>query len=126
MKLAFTGSTGNIGGQALKQALSDDRITNIVNLVRRQTSNLPDVPKLKTIVVQDFNNFDQATRAEIVDADAMIWAMGTFTGDPVVHVDYPTSFFQTITSSGSFRARTTPFRFVYLGGAFTVRAARSS
>lgn len=37
-----------------------------------------------------------------------------------MHVDYPTSFWKAVTASDKFRARTTPFRFLYLGGAFTV------
>ncbi|KPI45241.1 uncharacterized protein AB675_2371 [Cyphellophora attinorum] len=120
MKVVFTGSSGYIGSQVFKQALADKRIDKIVNLVRRlPTNSSVQHDKVRTIIVKDFNNYDKETITEIEDADAAIWCAGTFTGDQVVHVEYPTTFYNVVTSRPAFKTRTTPFRFVYLGGAFT-------
>jgi nucleoside-diphosphate-sugar epimerase len=84
MKVVFTGSSGYIGSQVFKQALADKRIDKIVNLVRRQpTNSVVQHNKVKTIIVKDFNHYDNETIAEIEVADAAIWCAGTFTGDQV-------------------------------------------
>jgi NAD dependent epimerase/dehydratase family enzyme len=84
MKVVFTGSSGYIGSQVFKQTIADERIHSIVSLVRRQPANSwIQHSKVETIIVKDFNNFDEETITEIDDADAAIWCAGTFTGDQV-------------------------------------------
>lgn len=79
MKLVFTGQTGHIGHCAFELATADPRIDTIINLVRRAPATPNDSSKVKTIVVKDFNNYDEDTLREVEDADAAIWCMGTFT-----------------------------------------------
>jgi uncharacterized protein YbjT (DUF2867 family) len=74
MKLLLTGATGNIGKEALNQALVRPEVTSVVALTRR---NLPaDVsanPKLKTLIIKDFSSWPADALEEMKDADAMIW-----------------------------------------------------
>lgn len=121
MKLVLTGSTGYIGGQALTHCLQDARIDQVVVLSRRPLPNLDNVEKAKVVNMKDFNVYTPEVLADIEDADAAIWCVGSFNGDPIVEVDYPCSFYEAMTTSKHYQARSKPFRFVHIGGAFTVR-----
>ncbi|BCQ35077.1 MULTISPECIES: NAD-dependent dehydratase [Erwinia] len=71
MKLLLAGATGLVGGQVLRLALQDERVTSVVAPVRRA---LPAHPKLLAPVV----NFDSLPWNEPWwQADAMVCTLGT-------------------------------------------------
>jgi nucleoside-diphosphate-sugar epimerase len=74
MKVLITGATGNIGKEALNQALSRPEITSVVALTRRSLpSHVSTNPKLETVIMNDFSDWTPNILDEIKDADAMIW-----------------------------------------------------
>jgi len=74
MKVLVTGATGTIGRHALLHALLRPEITSIVALSRRDLpADISNNPKLKVIILKDFNDWPQDILEEINDADAMIW-----------------------------------------------------
>lgn len=76
MKLVIGGSSGFVGTELVRQALSNPAITSVVGLSRRETP-VPDsdanAAKLKSFVVEDFENYSDAVRKELEDVDAFIW-----------------------------------------------------
>lgn len=75
MKVLVTGGTGTIGGHALLHCLLRPEITSVVAFARKPyPAELNDNPKLKVIVLEDFNVWSQDILEEIKDADAMIWS----------------------------------------------------
>jgi uncharacterized protein YbjT (DUF2867 family) len=79
MKLIVSGSTGFIGTEVLRQALSHPAITEIISLARRETAIPPNLApdanpaKLKSVVCNDFLNYPESVRTELRGADACIW-----------------------------------------------------
>ncbi|KAJ8062651.1 hypothetical protein OCU04_009173 [Sclerotinia nivalis] len=117
MKVVLSGSTGYIGGEVLTQCLNHPSITSVVVLTRRDPEGAAENPKVKVIVVKDFMSYDESTTSELKTADAAIWCLGTYNGDEKVDIEYPLTFIRAIKTRplGS-----TQFRYVQLGGAFTV------
>jgi len=74
MKFILTGCTGFIGSEVLSQCLRNPTITSVVALSRRK---LPDSvandPKLKLVIMKDFNLYSESALKEISGADACIW-----------------------------------------------------
>lgn len=74
MKFILTGCTGFIGSEVLSQCLRNPTITSVVALSRRQ---LPDSvsndPKLKVVIMKDFNSYSEPVLKELAGADACIW-----------------------------------------------------
>lgn len=84
MKLAIAGSTGYLGQELIKQALSNPKITTLIAISRRETSLpskdqlLPDADpaKLKSVVVKDFMSDwteSNGCKEDLKDMDGMIW-----------------------------------------------------
>jgi hypothetical protein len=77
MKLIVAGSTGFVGTEVIRQALSNPAITSIIALARRETpvpqSAGPDVAKLKSVVCSDFSSYSEDVKKELAGADACIW-----------------------------------------------------
>jgi len=117
MKVILTGATGFIGGEILAQCLDNTSISSLILLSRRPIDNLDlsSHPKAKVIIMEDFKSYPESAAREISDADACIWAMGTYDGRFDVEVEYPTAFAKAILQE----KRGGKFRYVHLGGAFT-------
>ncbi|PMD48414.1 hypothetical protein L207DRAFT_627146 [Hyaloscypha variabilis F] len=117
MKFILTGCTGFIGSEVLSQCLRNPTITSVVALSRRK---LPDSvandPKLKLVIMKDFNLYSESALKEISGADACIWCMGTTAGDKVLEVDYPLAFGNAFSPTPKKK-----FRYIYLSGATTER-----
>lgn len=79
MKLIIAGSTGFVGTEIIRQALSHPAITSVVGLARRPTSTphnadpRADARKLKSVICEDFNNYTDNVKQELAEADACIW-----------------------------------------------------
>jgi nucleoside-diphosphate-sugar epimerase len=79
MKLIVAGSTGFVGTEIVRQALSHPAITSVVGLARRPTP-IPvnagphaDATKFKSVVCEDFKNYTDDVKKELAEADACIW-----------------------------------------------------
>ena len=79
MKIIVAGSTGFVATEVIRQALSIPAITSVVALARRTTA-VPqnagpsaDASKLKSVVCDDFENYTETVKKELVGADACIW-----------------------------------------------------
>jgi uncharacterized protein YbjT (DUF2867 family) len=89
MKIVVAGSTGFVGTEVIRQALSIPEVTEIVALGRRDVAapdNLgpkADVSKLQSLVLKDFLDYTDEAKTKLAGADAVIWYVLT-----------PTTFFQ--------------------------------
>lgn len=76
MKLVIAGSSGFVGAELVRQALSNPAITSVVGLSRRETivpSSDTNAAKLQSIVCDDFENYSDSVKKELEDVDAFIW-----------------------------------------------------
>lgn len=114
MKILITGATGTIGGAIFRHCLQHPAITSIVTLTRRPFpfSN----PKCSNIVISNFKNWDKDVLAQIADADAMIWALGTSDANKDVNYNYILAFQEAFRQVMPV-ARPNRFRYVLLSGA---------
>ncbi|KAK4657514.1 hypothetical protein QC762_214050 [Podospora pseudocomata] len=132
MKLAVAGSTGFVGAEVIRQALSDPQITSLVALGRRPVTtpqNLgptADVSKLKSVIIDDFGaDYPDSVKAELSNADACIWTIAitpaksrSYPWEQTVKVcrDYAIKGIETISQLPRNNANGKPFRFVYISG----------
>jgi nucleoside-diphosphate-sugar epimerase len=79
MKLIVAGSTGFVGTEIVRQALSHPAVTSVVGLARRPTPTPlnvgpnADATKFKSVICEDFNNYTDDVKKELAEADACIW-----------------------------------------------------
>jgi uncharacterized protein YbjT (DUF2867 family) len=79
MKLIVAGSTGFVGTEIVRQALSHPAITSVVGLARRPTPTPHnagpgmDARKLKSVVCENFLDYTDDVKQELAGADACIW-----------------------------------------------------
>jgi nucleoside-diphosphate-sugar epimerase len=76
MKLVLTGTSGFIGSEVLSQALHHPSITSIVVLSRKPIPNSD--PKLKVVVIDDFEHYSPSVLSELSGAEACIWYVFSF------------------------------------------------
>ncbi|KAI1102028.1 NAD(P)-binding protein [Jackrogersella minutella] len=128
MKLIISGATGFVGRELIRQSLSKSEITSVVALSRKPVSvpeNLPDgadPSKLKSVVVQDYDQYSEQAKKEFAGASACIWTVAitptksrTYDFEEVRRVCQTCTLagFKTIHDSGVSK----PFRFLYMSGA---------
>jgi nucleoside-diphosphate-sugar epimerase len=123
MKIIIVGATGAIGSTILTHVLRREEVTHVIALTRTRIST--DAPKLSNIVVPDFSAFDSlpdSSWAELVSADAVVWAAGTYDVNADVNLHYPLGFQRAFVARlrGCASAPRT-VRFALLSGAFVVR-----
>jgi uncharacterized protein YbjT (DUF2867 family) len=74
MKIILTGATGFVGGEALKHAVAHPAISEVVVLTRRElTADQGASPKVKAIVLSDFESYPDTLLAQLAGAEACIW-----------------------------------------------------
>ncbi|KUJ13417.1 putative nucleoside-diphosphate-sugar epimerase [Mollisia scopiformis] len=124
MKLIVAGSTGFVGKEVIRQALRYPTITSVVALARR-TITVPedagiDTSKLKCVVCDDFENYSEDVKKELVGADACIWLVAItpaklntmpFAEVEKICLDYTVKGIETMSPIAS-----KPFRFIYVSG----------
>ncbi|CEJ83951.1 hypothetical protein VHEMI03315 [[Torrubiella] hemipterigena] len=120
MKIIVTGATGLVGQAIIRQCLSHKGVESVVAVARKPISidDVGDTTKLKSVVVQDYEEYPAAIIAEFADADVCIWTVavtpfrtGNLAADEIKRVC------QTCTIAG-FKAMYNgptkkPFRFIY-------------
>ncbi|KAF4993237.1 hypothetical protein FGRMN_6601 [Fusarium graminum] len=122
MKVLFLGATGSIGGEALRQCLAHPKITSIVAFVRRQLpADVRDNPKVQTVMVEDFAVWSEDVLLPHVDAAAMICAMGSYTGNVNVDMEYPLAFQVAFAPLLERQPKRPQFRFIHLSGLFVIQ-----
>lgn len=93
MNILLTGSTGMVGGLALKQCLASDKVDLVISVSR--CSSGQGHSKLREIIKQDFGRWDELD--ELPKIDAVIFCLGVYTGEvdkvtfKKITVDYPVS-----------------------------------
>ncbi|KAK4186488.1 hypothetical protein QBC35DRAFT_387055 [Podospora australis] len=133
MKLIIAGSTGFVGTELVRQALSLPSITSVVALSRRTTpvpSSLApnaDLSKLKSVACEDFGNYSDEVKKELSNADACIWTIALTPSryravpwDEAVRIcsGYAVYALETISKLSDANR---PFKFVYFSGSSAVR-----
>jgi nucleoside-diphosphate-sugar epimerase len=73
MKIILTGCTGFIGSEVLSQCIRNPSVTSIIALSRRSLPETANDPKLKTIIMEDFNFYPDSVLEDLSGADACIW-----------------------------------------------------
>lgn len=95
MKILLTGATGMVGGIIQELALKDERVTQVVSLVRKPSGTAH--PKLRELIHKDFADF-QSVRTEFKEAHAGYFCIGVYTGAvpdaqfKVITYDYAAAF----------------------------------
>ena len=120
MKVILSGATGFIGSNILNRLLETSSITSIIVLSRREleVSN----PKVETIIIKDFNHYDEKTLARLEGAEAVLWYLGSASSGRDVHYGY------SMAAAKAFERYLLPklgqdkkLRFVYGSGAIVER-----
>jgi putative NADH-flavin reductase len=114
MKVIITGATGTIGGAIYRHCLQHLEITSIVTLTRRPFPCSDS--KSTNIVVSNFKNWDSNVLAQIADADAMIWALGTSDANKDTNYNYIVTFQEAFCKVLPV-PRANRFRYVLVSGA---------
>lgn len=77
MKLIIGGSSGFVGTELVRQALTNPAITSIIGVSRRETTvpaGSTDIAgKLKSVVCDDFESYSTSLKEDLEDTDACIW-----------------------------------------------------
>lgn len=99
MKVIIAGSSGMVGALILAQCLEDERITEVVSLVRQPM--VSSHPKLKQVTVSNFGDYtEQADHFK--DLKAGFFCIGVYTGQvskplfETITVDYAVAFAQQL------------------------------
>ncbi|KAF9691511.1 hypothetical protein EKO04_010450 [Ascochyta lentis] len=119
MKVAIVSANGSIGTAILRQLLLRSDITSIITITR--TPLPPTDPRLHNLLIPDFSllhSVPEATWSQLLTADALIWAMGTYDYNEAVNLHYPLSFQEQLVKRLGARREERGVRFVLLGGAF--------
>ncbi|KAF2119772.1 hypothetical protein BDV96DRAFT_568183 [Lophiotrema nucula] len=118
MKLLITGATGTIGGAVLRASIRNPSITSIVALSRRPLTSSLSSPKLTTVIVKDWKNWETNILDNIADADAAVWALGTSDTNQDTNMVYPMAFHNAVLEARKKKGTRKRFRFVFISGAF--------
>ncbi|KAH8697266.1 hypothetical protein BGW36DRAFT_427232 [Talaromyces proteolyticus] len=133
MKLVIGGSTGYVSTELIRQGLPNPAITSIVALGRREVQAPAEsgafAAKLRSVVVDDFENYSDSVKKELEDADACIWTIAvtpmnlqTLPFEETVKIsrDYATVAIRTLDSLHTKQGA--PLRFLYMSGHFAPRS----
>ncbi|KAI0116115.1 hypothetical protein F4776DRAFT_637955 [Hypoxylon sp. NC0597] len=134
MKLVIGGSTGVVGAELIRQALSHPWITTIVAISRRETPIPPESigneTKLKLFICNNFESYPDDLKKEFGTADACIWTIAVTPtkmksipwGETVkICGDYPLAAIKALAGPSRQRRENGPgpARFIYISGQFT-------
>lgn len=79
MKVIVVGSSGFVGTELIRQAITSPAVTSVVALARRETpvpeslKDSSDAAKLTSVVCDDFLNYSDNVKQHLSNADACIW-----------------------------------------------------
>lgn len=127
MKVAIVGANGSIGRVFLRHTLRRDDVASVVAVTRKPDPSITSADtRIHNAIIPDFGALDtvaDTTWSAVEDADALIWAIGTYDVNRAVNYEYPLAFLETLTQRRidmHTRGRKLGIlRFILLGGAFT-------
>ena len=102
MKIIIAGASGMVGSLVLNEAIQDNRVSEIISLVRRNSNNSSS--KIREIVVADFADLS-AHASEFNDIYAAYFCIGVYTGSvpndqfKVITFDYAEEFGRAVTQN---------------------------
>ena len=122
MKVIIVGATGLVGTDLLRQAVLHPSINTIVAVTRRALSSpLNDSPKIKNVLVKDYDQYSDEAKSAFKGANGCIWTIAitpskssNFPWEEVVRVCHTSTMIglRAIYESGTSK----PFRFIYMSG----------
>ncbi len=116
MKLILFGATGMVGQGALKAALDDADVTQVLAVVR---SPLADAhPKLRVLVHKDFEDYT-ALAGELAGCDACLFCLGVSAGGMTEEAYTKITYDVTLAAARAVLAANPKARFLYVSGAGT-------
>ncbi|KAI2463031.1 hypothetical protein F4781DRAFT_151262 [Annulohypoxylon bovei var. microspora] len=127
MKIIITGATGYVGGEVIRQAIADERITHAFVLTRKPLpDDLAKNPKITVIEHKDFSTYPPELLAQLAGAEGCVWALGGRVPQfPDVETARKVSVDYTLAGAKAFIDELAPklpgsqkFRFVFCSGKF--------
>ncbi|KAI1098036.1 hypothetical protein F4804DRAFT_325857 [Jackrogersella minutella] len=127
MKVIITGATGFVGGEVVRQAIADERITHAYVLVRKPLpEHVSKNPKLTVIEHKDFSTYPPELLAQLAGAEGCVWSLGgRATQFPDVETARKVSVDYTLAAAKAFIDELAPqlpepqkFHFVFCSGKF--------
>lgn len=79
MKLIVTGATGYVAREVIRQSLGRKEISSVIALARKPVpvpeglANSADAAKLRSVGIQDYEQYPDAVKKEFSGAGACIW-----------------------------------------------------
>lgn len=98
-KILITGATGMIGGLILETALKDDRISEVISIVRKKTT--VSHTKIKELIISDFLDYT-SIESLFHNIDAVYYCLGVYTGKAPreefrkITVEYPAALAKAV------------------------------
>lgn len=123
VKVLITGASGMIGGLLLERCSRDERVSEVISLVRRPSAKT--LPKVKELVVADFMNYESC-RPFLNDISIVFYCLGVYTGavPPAefrrITVDFP------LTLAKLLKETSPTLRFCLLSGQGADRSGKSN
>ena len=122
MKIIVTGATGLIGAEVVRQAISDDNISEIILLVRNQPEQQH--PKITVAFHTDFSDYSNV-QSYFAKAGAIIWCLG-ISQTQVSRKQYEIITYEYLNACAKFCMLVNPaIRFVFVSGNGADRTERS-
>lgn len=113
MKIIVTGATGTAGSEALRQALADPEIAEVLVLARR-SPGIAD-PRLRVVLLDDFTDYSRVA-PQLAGTDACLWCLGISQND-VSKDDYEKiTHDYALAAARAMGAANANFRFCFLSG----------
>lgn len=76
MKVIIVGGTGLVATELITQSMAISEITSVVAVSRKPIeleAEAKDIDKFKSVVIGDYENFDDPVKSELSGADVCIW-----------------------------------------------------
>lgn len=124
MRIAIVGATGSLGGKIYEHVLRRNDVDSIVVITRKPPSITAESVHL--VIIPDFgdlNSVSDEAWSLVREADALIWAIGTYDLNEDANLTFPLEFQRHLAlqldASQARANKPTKFKFILLGGAFT-------
>lgn len=117
--LVLTGATGLVGSAVLNQMLAHEGISRISILSRRPVKMAEGhEDKVKVIIHDDYNNYDQALLDQLRDATGCVWALGVSQNavDKTKYVEITRDYALSAAKAFSTLHPESSFTFVFVSG----------
>lgn len=104
LKVLIAGASGMVGSLVLQNCLESNKITQVISLVRKESSN--DHEKLSEVVVNDFANYSGMEEV-FKNVDIAFFTIGVYTGQvpddqfKIITVDYAVEFAKAVKNQNS-------------------------